>query len=414
MEDADREVAQLAGGEPLRLDLGRPALQLLGLVDQRADDVGLAALAQLAADELVGAGALVLLDHPRLDRLAPGGQLVQRGRVEVAVGGQRERARDRRRGHVQDVRRHPLHPLGVERPALLDPEAVLLVDDAEAEAGELDRRLDQRVGADDQAQLAGREPLQRFLAPRRRRRPGQQRERGRLFGQQLAERHRVLLGQGLGRRHQHRLEAGFQRPQHRVDGDDGLAATRPRPSAAAASARPESRSASISSKASSWSRVGSNGSDSIQRPTSSPGLPSLGAGLDGPVRPLPRRQDRLVEEQLFERAAAPAPARRPPRVSGKCTALIASATPAKPAPHPQLRRQRLDHVRRPSRIACSTHCRIRCASAARPDDGQLASGCRDGPGSPDSARPFACRSGPAGRPRSRIPRPGSPVCPATR
>jgi hypothetical protein len=33
----------------------------------------------------------------------------------------------------------------------------------------------------------------------------------------------VLLGEGLGRRHQRRLIAGFERPQHRVEGDGGLA-----------------------------------------------------------------------------------------------------------------------------------------------------------------------------------------------
>ncbi len=60
-------------------------------------------------------------------------------------------------------------------------------------------------------------------AGRRRRRPGEQRERDRLFGEQPAEGDRVLLGERLGRRHQHRLVAGFQRPQHRVDGDHGLA-----------------------------------------------------------------------------------------------------------------------------------------------------------------------------------------------
>ncbi len=143
--------------------------------------------------------------------------------VEVAVGGQRERARDRRRGHVQDVRRQTFDALGVERLALLDPEAMLLVDHAEAEAGELDGRLDQRVGADDQAQLAAGEAVERFPAPGRRCGTGEQRERRRLFGQQLAEGDGVLLGERLGRRHQHRLEARFERPQHRVQRDHGLA-----------------------------------------------------------------------------------------------------------------------------------------------------------------------------------------------
>ena len=48
VDHADAEVAQLAGREPLGLDLGGPALHFLRLLDQRADDEGLPALAQLA------------------------------------------------------------------------------------------------------------------------------------------------------------------------------------------------------------------------------------------------------------------------------------------------------------------------------------------------------------------------------
>ena len=58
------------------------------------------------------------------------------GHGEVAVDGERERPRDRRRRHVQHVRRAPL---GQRRP-LLDAEAVLLVDDRDREVGELDAR----------------------------------------------------------------------------------------------------------------------------------------------------------------------------------------------------------------------------------------------------------------------------------
>ena len=42
-----------------------------------------------------------------------------------------------------------------QRVALLDAEAVLLVDDDQAEVGEPDAVLDQRVGADDDARLPG-------------------------------------------------------------------------------------------------------------------------------------------------------------------------------------------------------------------------------------------------------------------
>ena len=82
------------------------------------------------------------------DRDPAGRRRPQVGHVEVGVEDLAERPRDRRRGHQQDVRRAAAG-LRLERAALVDPEAVLLVDDDEAEVGERDRFLDQRVGADD-------------------------------------------------------------------------------------------------------------------------------------------------------------------------------------------------------------------------------------------------------------------------
>jgi len=89
-----------------------------------------------------------------LDRPAPRGQLAQDGGVEVAVGRQRERARDRRGRHVQGVRREALGRLGVKRRALAHAEAVLLVDHRHREVAEGDGRLEQRMRADHQAELA--------------------------------------------------------------------------------------------------------------------------------------------------------------------------------------------------------------------------------------------------------------------
>src|ERR687892_129177 len=48
-----------------------------------------------------------------------GRQLAQHGHVEIAVGGQRERAWDRRGGHVQHVRGEAVRRLAVERAALV-------------------------------------------------------------------------------------------------------------------------------------------------------------------------------------------------------------------------------------------------------------------------------------------------------
>jgi hypothetical protein len=56
--------------------------------------------------------------------------------LQVAEDGHRHRARDRRRGHHQHVRR--LAGLGPQGVALLDAEPVLLVDHDQAEVGELD------------------------------------------------------------------------------------------------------------------------------------------------------------------------------------------------------------------------------------------------------------------------------------
>ena len=67
----------------------------------------------------------------RRDRLAARRHLAHHRDVEIAVGRQRQRARDRRGGHHEDV---GVQPLGAQRRALQDAEAVLLVDDREARA----------------------------------------------------------------------------------------------------------------------------------------------------------------------------------------------------------------------------------------------------------------------------------------
>ncbi len=81
----------------------------------------------------------------RLDRLPAGGKLVEDGHVEVAVVRERERPRDRRRGHDQHVRRRALL---LQHHALVDAEPVLLVDHGQRQVGELDPFLDQGMGAD--------------------------------------------------------------------------------------------------------------------------------------------------------------------------------------------------------------------------------------------------------------------------
>ncbi len=157
MEEPNLEVRELRRGEALGLLGRRLRLELCGALDERADDVGLAALAQPVANVRVGARPLLLPDHPRVDGLAAGRQLVQDRRVQVTVGGQGQRAWDRSGRHVKRVRRTFPGSLAVQHGALAHAEAMLLVDDADRQAPELDVGLDQRVRPDDHRELAGRE-----------------------------------------------------------------------------------------------------------------------------------------------------------------------------------------------------------------------------------------------------------------
>ncbi len=88
----------------------------------------------------------------RRDRRPAARQLGEDRRVQVAVDGHRDRTRDRRRGHHEHVRRHV--GLGPQRVPLLDAEPVLLVHDDQAEIGEVDALVEQRVRADDDAGTA--------------------------------------------------------------------------------------------------------------------------------------------------------------------------------------------------------------------------------------------------------------------
>jgi hypothetical protein len=124
---------------------------------------------------------------------------------------------------MEHVRGELLRRLAVQRLALLDAEAVLLVDDDDRQPVERHGGLDQRVRADQQLELPGGELTEQVGAPARARRAGQQRGLQQLPGHQGLERREVLLGQRLGGCHERRLRPVLHRPQHRVERHDGLA-----------------------------------------------------------------------------------------------------------------------------------------------------------------------------------------------
>jgi len=99
------------------------------------------------------------MDDRRLHVLASGGYLAQRGNLQIPEDGHGDRARNRGRGHHQQMR-HQLGP-ALQHRALFDTETVLFVDHDESEIGERDRLRQQRVGAHDDAGAATGDGIQR-------------------------------------------------------------------------------------------------------------------------------------------------------------------------------------------------------------------------------------------------------------
>ena len=166
MDAADAVAAKLARAQPLRLGPRRR----VAIVVSEPSTSGQTTYAwrpssRWRAEPRVRLGAPLLASPTRVTTgLRFGGRRRDLGDGEVAVHRQRERPRDRRRGHVEHVRAPALG----ERRALLDAEAVLLVDDRDREVGELDLALDQRVRADCDPDVARGDELVRLPVARAR------------------------------------------------------------------------------------------------------------------------------------------------------------------------------------------------------------------------------------------------------
>ncbi len=180
--------------------------------------------------DLVGRG-----HDERGDRRAAGGKLGQRGDFQITEDGHRDRARDRRGGHHQQVRR-AVGP-GPQHVPLLDPETVLLVHDHQSEVAEGHRFFEERMRAHHQTGAAvrhGRERLAPRPQPERTRHqgdPGRTRRGIEFAGppqrtEQVTQAAQMLGGERLGGRQEYRLTArvdgGEHSPQrhHRLAGTD--------------------------------------------------------------------------------------------------------------------------------------------------------------------------------------------------
>ena len=221
MHQADFEVGEdLAGQVFVLLLRGFHGLRLR-LFDNGVDHIGLAALVDLRLHEAVhlfdGVAGGVFGD----DGLAAGRHLVDDADIEIAVHRHGEGARDGGGGHHENVGRDALLH---EAEALQDAEAMLLVDDGEAEVLELDILLNQGVGADgDLHQPFGHQLLELHFFPGGEA-AGEQGGDVAQLAENLFEGEAVLGGEDFRRREHGHLVAVLDGDDGGFGGDDGLTA----------------------------------------------------------------------------------------------------------------------------------------------------------------------------------------------
>ena len=123
------------------------------MLDHRIDNVGLAAVGDFAAQKIPHAGEMFGRGPARVDGRAAGRHLVDDGDIEIAEERERERARDGRGGHHQDVGR--VAPLSMRRLRCRTPKRCCSSTMTRPELGEGYGIFEQRVRADDELRLAG-------------------------------------------------------------------------------------------------------------------------------------------------------------------------------------------------------------------------------------------------------------------
>ena len=168
------------------------------------------------------------------DPAAAGRVLVDDTHVKVAEDGHGDGPGNRRRRHHEHVGSHVPGPPRRQRSALLHAETVLLIDDDESEVGEVDRVLEQGMGAHDDACFATRDGGEllasllgrlgaREIGHARADVTGAQQPRLRERAQQAANGPQMLLREDLGGREHRRLRTRIHHLEHGAQGDEGLA-----------------------------------------------------------------------------------------------------------------------------------------------------------------------------------------------
>ena len=139
----------------------RRQINKLAFLHQRANPIGPLPAFDAAAQPGHNLIHALQRQHARINRKPPGGFFGELGNIHIAIDSQRQRAGNRRGGHDQKVR--SASRLRLQGKALMHPEAVLLVDHHKAKVLEFHPFLKQRMGADQNINLARRKALQNVL-----------------------------------------------------------------------------------------------------------------------------------------------------------------------------------------------------------------------------------------------------------
>ena len=214
-----RHLAVADNDAGLRRQLTQVLREVVDAVHAIMHDVRLPAALQLVQDRLAHDG-VVPLDDVGSHRLPALGRLVHRRHVTDAGERHVQGARDRRRREREHVH---LEPHALEPLLVRDAEALLLIDHHQPQVSELDARVEQPVGADDDVDVAVAQPLDdgsRLRVAAEAREHLDPDGEGR---QPFAERAPVLLGQHRGGDQDRDLVAVHHRPEGRAQGDFRLA-----------------------------------------------------------------------------------------------------------------------------------------------------------------------------------------------
>ena len=199
-------------GRRLQIDLFR-------FFDERIDDVGLASGVELLLHELVDVRTPRFRLHGGENRPPARRHVAHHGDVEIAIDRQRERSRNGRGGHHQDVR---VQPFRSKRGALHHAEAMLLVDDGQAQRMKIHGALHQRVRAHHQMDVSRGQARQQ-IAPAQARGSREQLHVEARRLEESSQAQEVLLRQDFRGRHEGHLQAVLHGHQRRQQRDNRLA-----------------------------------------------------------------------------------------------------------------------------------------------------------------------------------------------